>query len=194
MDQLTPSRTIGEETMLKLKVNLLKALVVFAFVAGAVALQTAAVKGQQAPGTPKEDNLAAIDILLEPDSTMLQHAEANNARLLKVFPMGYTLDAEHRPHITLVQRFVRTADLEKVYAAAGKVFAGANVPAMKLEAFKYYYALGGAFGIAGICARPTPEILKLQAEIIAAVEPFAVKTGPISTFTAPKTLRPRTRF
>jgi hypothetical protein len=171
--------------MLKLKVNLLKGLVVFAFVAGAVALQPA-VKGQQAPGTPKEDNLTAIDILLEPDATMLQHAEANNARLLKVFPKGYELDAAHRPHITLVQRFVRTADLEKVYAAAGKVFAGANVPAMKLEAFKYYYAPGGAFGIAGICARPTPEILKLQTEIIAAVKPFVVKTGPISAFTAPQ--------
>ena len=31
-------------------------------------------------------SVTAIDILLEPDATMLQHAEANNARLLKVFP------------------------------------------------------------------------------------------------------------
>jgi len=55
----------------------------------------------------------AIDILVEPDATMPQHAEANNARLLKEFPKGFALDATHRPHITLVQRFVRTADLEK---------------------------------------------------------------------------------
>ena len=83
--------------------------------------------------------VTAIDILLEPDATMLQHAEANNARLLKVFPKGFALDATHRPHITLIQRFVRTADLDKVYAAAGKVLASANVNGMKLEAFKYYY-------------------------------------------------------
>ena len=83
--------------------------------------------------------VTAIDILLEPDATMLQHAEANNARLLKVFPKGFALDATHRPHITMIQRFVRTADLDKVYAAAGKVLARANVTAMKLEAFKYYY-------------------------------------------------------
>ena len=70
---------------------------------------------------------------------MLKHAEANNARLLEVFPKGFALDAAHRPHITLIQRFVRTADLDKVYAAVGKVFAGANVNGMKLEAFKYYY-------------------------------------------------------
>jgi hypothetical protein len=129
--------------------------------------------------------ITAIDILLEPDTTMLKHAEANNARLLAAFPKGFALDATHRPHITLVQRFVRTADLDKVYAAAGKVFANANVEGMKLEAFKYYYAPGGAVGVAGICAKPTPEILKLQADIIAAVEPFTVETGPIAAFTAP---------
>ena len=78
--------------------------------------------------------VTAIDILLEPDATMLQHAEANNVRLLTVFPKGFALDATHRPHITLVQRFVRTADLDKVYAAVGRVFAGANVNSMKLYA------------------------------------------------------------
>ena len=36
-------------------------------------------------------------------------------------------------------RFVRTANLEKLHAAVGKVLASANVTAMKLEAFKYYY-------------------------------------------------------
>jgi hypothetical protein len=129
--------------------------------------------------------VTAIDILLEPDSTMLEHSAANNARLLAVFPKGFALDAAHRPHITLVQRFVHTADLNKVYVAAYKVLASANVNAMKLEAFKYYYAPGGAIGIAGICAKPTPELLKVQADIIAAVAPFTQETGPIGAFTAP---------
>ena len=71
--------------------------------------------------------VTAIDILLEPDATMLQHAEAVNARLLKVYPKGFALDATHRPHITMIQRFVRTADLDKVYAAVGQVLARANV-------------------------------------------------------------------
>jgi phosphoserine phosphatase len=129
--------------------------------------------------------ITAIDVLLEPDAAMLRHAEATNARLLKIYPQGFALDATHRPHITLVQRFVRTADLEKVYAAAGKVLVAANLTQMKLEAFKYYYAPAGAIGVAGICARPTPEILKLQADVIAAVKPFAVDSGPIGAFTAP---------
>ena len=50
----------------------------------------------------------------------------------------------------MIQRFVRTADLDKVYAAAGQVLARANVTAMKLEAFKYYYIPTGDNGLAGI--------------------------------------------
>ncbi len=129
--------------------------------------------------------ITAIDILLQPDAIMLKHAAANNARLLKVFPKGFALDATHTPHITMLQCFVRTADLEKLYAVEEKVFAAANVHAMKLEAFKYYYAPAGATGVAGICAKPTPQILKLQADIIAAAKPFMVERGPIGAFTAP---------
>ena len=47
----------------------------------------------------------AIDILLQPDATMLQHAAVNNARLLKVYPKGFALDAMHTPHITMLQCF-----------------------------------------------------------------------------------------
>ena len=149
----------------------------------AIGLHSTTSQAQQPP-TAASSDITAIDILLEPDATMLKHAEANNARLLAVFPKGFALDATHRPHITLIQRFVRTADLDQVYAAASKVLAEANVKAMKLEAFKYYYVPAGAIGVAGICAKPTPEILKLQADIIAAVKPFAVESGPIGAFTA----------
>jgi haloacid dehalogenase-like hydrolase len=131
-----------------------------------------------------QSTVTAMDILLEPDATMLQHAAANNARLLKEFPKGFALDATHTPHITMLQCFVRTADLDKLYVAEEKVLAAANVSAMKLEAFKYYYAPAGATGVAGICAKPTPEILKLQADIIAAAKPFVQETGPIGAFTA----------
>ena len=132
-----------------------------------------------------QPEITAIDILLQPDATMLKHSADNNARLLKVFPKGFPLDAAHTPHITMLQCFVRTADLDKVYAAQEKVLAAANVNAMKLEANRFYYAPGGALGVAGICAKPTPDILKLQADIIAAAKPFMVKSGPIGAFTSP---------
>jgi hypothetical protein len=126
--------------------------------------------------------VTAINILLEPDAAMLQRAEANNARLLKVFPKGFALDARHCPHITLLQRFVRTADLGKIYAAAGKVFARTHLLGLQLEAFKYYYIPSGAIGLAGIVARPSPALRALQQELIHAVAPFTVATGLSDAF------------
>jgi hypothetical protein len=128
--------------------------------------------------------IIAIDILLQPDATMLQHSAANNTRLLEVFPNGFALDETHTPHITMLQCFVRKADLDKLYAAEEKVLAAAGVNAMKLEAFKYYYIPTGKTGLAGIVAKPTPQLIKLQADIIDAAKSFMLETGPIGAFTA----------
>ena len=143
----------------------------------------ASMKNDWAQVFPYEQSpVTAIDILLEPDATMLRHAEALNASHLKIFPQGFALDATHRPHVTMIQRFVRTADLDKVYDAANKVLARANVAAIKLEAFKYYYIPTKDLGLSGIVAKPTPELLKLQDDLIAAVAPFTVPSGNSGAF------------
>lgn len=126
--------------------------------------------------------VTAINVLLEPDATMLRHCDANNARLLEVFPKGFALDARHRPHVTLLQRFVRTADLDAVHEAAGKVIARTDVRGLRLEAYKYYYIPSGPIGLAGIVARPTPELRALQQRLIDAVAPYAVPTGGSDAF------------
>jgi hypothetical protein len=130
----------------------------------------------------KPNPITAIDILLEPDAEMTQHATATNDRLRKVFPKGFALDAAHRPHITLVQRFVRTEDLGKVYTAVGKVFATVNVTGLELEAFKYYYVPDKDLGLSGIVIKPTPELLALEKQVIDAVTPFVVETGTSAAF------------
>ena len=168
----------------------------FVKLAGAMAASGAIPRIAAAQGTkpdrPKKEQamsieaarnaVTAIDILLEPDATMLQRAQVVNDRLLKAFPKGFALDATHRPHITLVQRFVLTANLDKVYAAVGKVFASANVTGLKLEAFKLYYIPDKDIGLSGIVIKPTPELLKLEMQVIDAVTPFAVKTGTSAAF------------
>jgi phosphoglycolate phosphatase-like HAD superfamily hydrolase len=131
---------------------------------------------------PESDPVIAINILLEPDATMRQRSEANNASLLEVFPKGFALDATHQPHITLFQCFVRTADLDKVYAVAGKVFAAHTVLGLQLEAFRYYYIPSGPIGLAGIVVRPTPELRQLQQDLIDAVAPWTVATGRSEAF------------
>jgi hypothetical protein len=69
-----------------------------------------------------------------------------------------------------------------MYAAANQVFSRANLAAMKLEAIKYYYIPNKDIGVAGIVVKPTPKLLKLQKDLIAAIAPFTVKTGDSFAF------------
>lgn len=135
-----------------------------------------------APSNAQQNPVTAIDIALEPDATMIQHAQADNARLLKAFPKGFALDATHHPHISMLQQFVRTADLEKVYAAVDKVFATEKPTSWKLKAYKYYYIPSPPIGLAGIVVEPTEDLHRLQQELIDAVTPFTVKAGTPAAF------------
>jgi 2'-5' RNA ligase len=129
-----------------------------------------------------QDQLTAIDIALEPDATMVQHAMDANARLRKSFPKGFALDETHHPHISMLQQFVRTQDLDKVYAAADAVVAKDNPTTWKLKAFKYYYIPSPPVGLAGIVVEPTEDLHRLQDELITAVKPYTVKTGTPAAF------------
>jgi 2'-5' RNA ligase superfamily len=133
---------------------------------------------QQNPQSP----VTAIDIALEPDATMIDHARAANAWLLKSFPKGFSLDATHHPHISMLQQFVRTADLDKVFAAANAVLAQEKPTTWTLKAFKYYYIPAPPMGVAGIVVEPTEELHRLQDALIKAVEPYTVKAGTPAAF------------
>ena len=126
--------------------------------------------------------VTAVDILLEPDATMVQHAMAANARLLKSFPKGFPLDETHHPHVTMLQQFVRTDDLDKVFAAANAVLTKEKPTAWTLKAFKYYYIPSPPLGLAGIVVEPTEDLHRLQDELITAVKPYTVKTGTSAAF------------
>jgi hypothetical protein len=134
--------------------------------------------------------VTAIDTLLEPDATMVNHAKAANERLLKVFPKGFALGKTHQPHISCLQRYVKTADLDKVYQAVGKVLAEEKPSTWKLKAYKYYYIPGeGALkeiGLGGIVIEPTEDLLRYQKKLIDAIAPYTVKTGTAAAYVTTK--------
>ncbi len=137
--------------------------------------------------TAEEPNsVTAIDILLEPDATMVQHAEAANKRLLKEFPKGFAIDATHRPHISCLQRYVKTADLDKVYEAVGKVLAEEKPTTWKLKAYKYYFIPWKGIGLGGIVIEPTDDLIRYQKKLIDAVSPFTVEMGTAAAFVTTK--------
>jgi hypothetical protein len=105
-----------------------------------------------------------------------------NARLLKSFPKGFALDETHHPHVSVLQQFVRTDDLDKIFAAANAIMVKEKPTAWMLKAFKYYYIPDPPFGLAGIVAEPTDDLHRLQDDLITAVKPYTVKTGTPAAF------------
>ena len=153
-------------------------LQVFTAIGLGLGLAVAVIQGTVAQQNP----VTAIDVALEPDATMVQHAMAANARLRKSFPKGFALDETHQPHITMLQQFVRTDELDKVFAAANAVMAKEKPTAWTLKAFKYYYIPAPPIGLAGIVVEPTEDLHRLQDALIKAVEPYTVKTGTPAAF------------
>jgi hypothetical protein len=135
----------------------------------------------------ERSDVTAIDTLLEPDDTMVQHAKTANARLLKSYPKGFELGGEHAPHITLLQRYVKTSELDYLYEAVAKVFAKENPKSWRLKAVKYVYIPDKPLGLNLLVIEPSEDLLRLQKELIDAEAPFEVPTGTTSAFvTTPK--------
>ena len=124
--------------------------------------------------------LAAIDILLEPDDIMAAQARADNARLREDYPGGFALDATHVPHISVLQCYVRTRDLENIFAGVKRVVDAEKPAGMELETTGYFYAPWKGRGLAGITVAPTPRLLKYQEAILALMTPFIVKNGTVA--------------
>jgi len=119
-----------------------------------------------------QTTITAVDVVLEPDVTMIQQAQVANAALLKNFPKGYALGDEHAPHISVMGGYVYTASLDKLFTAAATVLASEKVTSWKLKAFKYYCIPLKEIGLGGILVEPTADMIRLQMELIDAAAPF----------------------
>lgn len=151
-------------------------------IAVVLGVSLASLFGLMEPSYAQEHPVTAIDIALEPDATMTQRVQADNARLLKAYPEGFALDETHHPHLTTVQEFVRTADLGKVYAAAAQVLAREKVADWKLSALRYYYIPVPPNGIAGVVVARTDDLLRLHRELMEAIAPFVEMAGTADAF------------
>lgn len=128
------------------------------------------------------DELIAIDILLQPDQTMLSKASAVNTRLRENYPNGYSLDTTHAPHVTLLQRFVRVKDLEMVTSAVAKVYAENPPIGLQLKVEALDYVIWGGVAVTVFVVERPPALMQLQEKVIAAVEPFSVSGGTKAAF------------
>jgi hypothetical protein len=130
-----------------------------------------------------ETNVIAIDILLNPDQTMLDSAKAYNALMRKNYsgPGSFSLDAVHTPHISVLQCFVEKSNLKKVFDAVEKVVKSQQPQKETLTSKGFYYLPDKTMGLAGITINTTPALLTYQSKIIEALKPYIV-TGTDSAF------------
>jgi hypothetical protein len=117
---------------------------------------------------------------------MVEHAVAANERLRKEFPKGFALGKSHHPHISCLQRYVKTEDLDKVYAAVEKVLAEEHPTTWKLKAYKYYFIPWKEIGLGGIVIESSEDLVRYQKKLIDAVAPFTVETGTAAAFVTTK--------
>ena len=140
------------------------------------------LENEDKPMQTTDDKLIAIDILLEPDQTMISKATAVNARLRGNYAAGYELDATHAPHVTLLQRFVRAKDFDAVTTAITKVLAAERPTDLQLKAKGINNVIWGGVAVTVFVVERTPELLRLHQKVIDALTPFSVSGGTAAAF------------
>jgi len=129
-------------------------------------------------------DLTAIDILVNPDDETIAKAKVVNQRLRKSVPSGYALDASHQPHITTLQCYVKTAQLDRVFDAVGGAIADTDISLLGYQAEAIRHTTWGVPG-QGYCVflvKPAPPVLDFQASLLANVTPFVGSGGTSDAF------------
>lgn len=134
----------------------------------------------------------AINVLLEPDAGTKVLAAELNAELRRGLPASspaFAFDETHLPHVTLLQRYVRREDLERVLEAvreaAGHVIAGAEGKDLRLRAGALS---GGELGtppgtvLASVEFEPQAAVRALHDGLLRALAPLAVSGGSEAAF------------
>ncbi len=130
-------------------------------------------------------DLTAIDILMLPGREMLTRAAELNERMRTSIPGGFALDEQHTPHITLLQLYARSAELDRVFDAVKDVFEGADPRRLELRGVKVEHMEGDAHpgaGLAGLVVDPGPAVIDLQHRLIDATRPYASSGGTGAAF------------
>jgi len=131
----------------------------------------------------------AIDVLLRPDEDGRRAAASLNARLRTEAAHGFAFDATHEPHITVLQRCVAAADLDRVLAVAARAAETADLGATSLHATGLVWApfdTPPPAVLVSIDLAPEPALQRLHRTVLAALDPLpAVRPEPAAFFSLP---------
>jgi hypothetical protein len=130
-----------------------------------------------------KSELTAIDVLLNPDEIIVKKALEINKRLEEDYTDGFKLDESHVHHISILQCYVQTKDLEKVYETVERIITSENVTSLQLTAFKLI-CLGSIDnqGVVVIIISPLEILLNFQLKLIDVIKPYMENNGTAAAY------------
>ena len=137
---------------------------------------------QQAPR-----DVIAVNVLLVPDQQLVASAQEINHALRQGYPAGFSLDASHVPHVSVLHAYVQSKDLTDVYAAVRTVslkhpLVGRQLAVKGLE----HKPWGDDSEITNIKVEKVPELEGFQADLLTALSRYLVDTGDRTAFVTSK--------
>jgi hypothetical protein len=130
----------------------------------------------------KKPDLVAINVLLRPDTKMVSSAQSVNTKLKENNHQGFSLDESHIPHISLVQAYVYSSDVNAVFTAVNKAIKdGVQLP-LKLEVTGLETSKMGELSVLSYTIKKNQELSQLAQIVLKAVGPFAHAGGTTAAF------------
>ncbi|GAA0653582.1 2'-5' RNA ligase family protein [Brevundimonas lenta] len=157
-------------------------LVLAAGAAPLVAWSAGCGPSEPGPKRAARSDLLAVDVLLLPDAALIDRAATVNARLREAWPDGFALDEAHRPHITLLQRFVHRADVQALSVAVADVFRLERPRALRLRATGFQSQPWANLDVLSYTVEVSPALRRMHQQIARIVEPFTIKGGDAGAF------------
>jgi len=131
---------------------------------------------------PVPAEVTAIVVALVPDAALRAQALAINTRLRLETPRGYAFDATHQPHISVLQRYVLTADLDAVRTVVGQVVASEDPASWRLQTNERYAIPWDGTNLVSIMMEPSEPVLRFQRRLMDALAPYTVPLGTAAAF------------
>lgn len=118
----------------------------------------------------------AIDIALLLPEAVNQRVKAANAALLAERPDGFRFDESHLPHITLVQQFIRCANIPALIEQIDPILRGISPLSLRIT------GVGSSATAAHFVIKRTSGIDELHRTLLDAVLPFEEAVGSAEAF------------
>lgn len=128
----------------------------------------------------KQENVIAIDVLLTLPQDVYNQAVALNKSVLENNPNNFTLDAQHIPHITLIQAYVNESDVPEIEKVLEGLYETIENETLLVDKLQYNRDKEASF--ASMRIEKSEALMRLHEKVIKVLEPFSVSNGSQASY------------